>query len=151
MSDRTFTLDEANTLLPVLESLLKRAMESKQTIEECDRGLQDLSHKIFLSGGLLVDVIQVARRRAERERSVQAIKDSIQEIHATGVQVKDLDIGLLDFPCVVRGETILLCWKLGEGHSVQHWHGLTEGYAGRKPIATLDLDPRKGKQPGRPN
>jgi hypothetical protein len=151
MSDRTFTLEEANLLLPVLESLLKRAMESKQTIESCDKELQELSHRIFLTGGLLVDVMHVVRRRAERERSVQAIKDSIQEIHATGVQVKDLDLGLLDFPCVVRGETVLLCWKLGEGSSVQHWHGLSEGYAGRKPISTLDLDPRKGKRPGRPN
>jgi len=52
---------------------------------------------------------------------------------ATGVQVKDLDIGLLDFPCEVDGQTILLCWKLGE-KSITHWHGTNEGFAGRKPI-----------------
>ena len=151
MSDKTFTLDEANMLLPVLESLLKRAMDGKQNIEGCDKELQDLSHKIFLTGGLVVDVAHVARRRAERERSLQAIKDSIQEIHATGVQVKDLDMGLLDFPCVVQGETVLLCWKYGEGHAVQHWHGLQEGFAGRKSITSLSLDPKKSKRPERPN
>ncbi|MBI2683388.1 MAG: DUF2203 domain-containing protein [Acidobacteriales bacterium] len=151
MSDKTFTLEEANMLLPVLESLLKRAMDGKQSIEGCDKELQELSHKIFLTGGLLVNVVQVARRRAEREKALQSIKDSIQEIHSTGVQVKDLDIGLLDFPCVVHGETVLLCWKYGEGHAVQHWHGLEEGYAGRKSIESLDLDPKKGKRPERPN
>jgi hypothetical protein len=49
------------------------------------------------------------------------------------VQVKDLDIGLLDFPCRVNGEIILLCWKLGE-EGITHWHGVEEGFAGRKPI-----------------
>jgi len=49
------------------------------------------------------------------------------------VQVKDLDIGLLDFPCQVEGEVILLCWKRGE-EKITHWHGVAEGFAGRKPI-----------------
>ena len=58
---------------------------------------------------------------------------SVAEIDAAGVQVKDLDIGLLDFPCVVGDEVILLCWKLGE-NGITHWHNTTEGFAGRKPI-----------------
>jgi hypothetical protein len=49
------------------------------------------------------------------------------------VQVKDLDIGLLDFPCEVEGRTLLLCWKLGE-KGIAHWHGTSEGFANRKPI-----------------
>jgi hypothetical protein len=49
------------------------------------------------------------------------------------VQVKDLGIGLLDFPCEVDGQKILLCWKLGE-KAITHWHGIAEGFAGRKPI-----------------
>jgi hypothetical protein len=49
------------------------------------------------------------------------------------VQVKDLAIGLLDFPCQVDGRTVLLCWKLGE-KQITHWHGLEEGFAGRKPV-----------------
>jgi hypothetical protein len=75
----------------------------------------------------------VARRKAEREKAVQRAKDSVAEIDATGVQVKDLDIGLLDFPCIVGDEVILLCWKLGE-NKITHWHGTQEGFAGRKPI-----------------
>jgi hypothetical protein len=133
MSKQTFTLDEAQTLLPVLESLLRTAIDSKQLIEEVDDELQDTAHRVFLNGGMLLNVVKLARRKAEREKAVQRVKDAIAEIDATGVQVKDLDIGLLDFPCRVNGEIILLCWKLGE-QGITHWHGTEEGFAGRKPI-----------------
>ena len=133
MSSRTFTLDEAQMLLPILESLLKEAINGKKLIEEVDVETQEMAQRIFLNGGTLVNVVHVATRTAERERALQRIKDAIAEIDATGVQVKDLDIGLLDFPCEVEGRTVLLCWKLGE-KEIAHWHGVTEGFAGRKPI-----------------
>jgi hypothetical protein len=75
----------------------------------------------------------VARRKAEREKTILRVKDTLAEIDSTGVQVKDLDIGLLDFPCQVEGRTVLLCWKLGET-GITHWHDTSEGFAGRKPI-----------------
>jgi hypothetical protein len=133
MADRSFTLDEAQSLLPVLESLLRNAIDGKKLIETVDAELQELAHRVFLSGGLLVNIIQVARRKAEREKTIQRVKDTLAEIDATGVQVKDLDIGLLDFPCQVEGRTVLLCWKLGE-KGITHWHDTSEGFAGRKPI-----------------
>src|SRR5436853_532379 len=111
---KTFTLEEAQTLLPVLRSLLQRSMDGKQTVELVEKELQDLSHRILLSGGLFVDVPRVARRRAERDKALQDTKDAMGEIEAIGVQIKDLDIGLLDFPCVVDDQIVLLCWKLGE-------------------------------------
>lgn len=130
---RTFTVAEAETLLPVLESLLRTAIEAKALIEEVDAEQQVLANRIFVNGGTLVDIVKVARRKAEREKALQRAKDAVAEIDATGVQVKDLDIGLLDFPCVVGDEIILLCWKLGE-KKITHWHGTQEGFAGRKPI-----------------
>ena len=133
MADRSFTLEEAQSLLPVLESLLRTAIDGKKLIEAVDAELQDLAHRVFLSGGLLVNIVQVARRKAEREKTIQRVKDTLAEIDATGVQVKDLDIGLLDFPCEVEGRTVLLCWKLGE-KGITHWHDTSEGFAGRKPI-----------------
>jgi hypothetical protein len=133
MADRSFTLDEAQSLLPILESLLRTAIEGKKLIETVEAELQELAHRVFLSGGLLVNIIQVARRKAEREKTIQRVKDTLAEIDATGVQVKDLDIGLLDFPCQVEGRTVLLCWKLGE-QGITHWHDTSEGFAGRKPI-----------------
>jgi hypothetical protein len=133
MPERTFTLSEAQTLLPILESLLRSAMESKKLIEQVDAELQEVAHRVFLNGGTLLQVVPLARRKAERQKALQRVKDAVAEIHATGVQVKDLDMGLLDFPCVVEGEVVLLCWKMGE-KDITHWHSTTEGFAGRKPI-----------------
>jgi hypothetical protein len=133
MSDRTFTLDEAQCLLPTLESLLRAAIAGKKIMEEVEGEMQELSHRIFLNGGTHVDVVAVARRKAERAKAEQRAKDAIAEIDSIGVQVKDLDIGLLDFPCQVEGQTVLLCWKMGE-KSITHWHGTDEGFAGRKLI-----------------
>ena len=133
MSDRTFTFGEAQSLLPVLESLLRTAISGKKLIESVDAELQETAHRVFLAGGMFLNIVHLARRKAEREKTIQRVKDALAEIDATGVQVKDLDIGLLDFPCEVDGRTVLLCWKLGE-KGITHWHGVSEGFAGRKPI-----------------
>jgi hypothetical protein len=130
---RTFTLSEAETLLPVLESLLRSAMQAKALIEQVDAEFESLKSRIFLNGGTHVDIGALKGRKDERERAIQRAKDAVAEIDAAGVQVKDLDIGLLDFPCVVGDEIILLCWKLGE-RGIAHWHSTSEGFAGRKPI-----------------
>jgi len=133
MPDRTFTLDEAQSLLPVLESLLRTAITGKKLMDEVDAELQAIAHRIFLNGGTHVDVVPLARRKAERAKAEQRVRDTLAEIDSIGVQVKDLNIGLLDFPCEVEGQIVLLCWKLGE-KSITHWHGTDEGFAGRKPI-----------------
>jgi hypothetical protein len=133
MADRTFTLDEAQSLLPVLESLLRTAINAKKIVDEADAEQQALQHRVFLNGGMFLDIVPLARRKAERAKAEQRAKDALAEIDSIGVQVKDLNIGLLDFPCEVEGQIILLCWKLGE-KAIAHWHGLQEGFAGRKPI-----------------
>jgi hypothetical protein len=130
---RTFSLQEAQTMLPILEGLLRKCIDGKKLIETVDRELASLGERIFYSGGSLVDLKRTALRRAEREKAVQRLRDAMAEIDAIGVQVKDLDIGLLDFPCKVDDEIVLLCWKLGEP-GITHWHGMQEGFAGRKPI-----------------
>lgn len=133
MSSRTFTLDEAQELLPVLESLLRSAIDGKKLIESADAEFQEIAKRIFVNGGMSLNMVHLASRKAQREKAVQRVKDAMAEIDAMGVQVKDLDIGLLDFPCEVDGQIILLCWKLGE-KGITHWHGVSEGFAGRKPI-----------------
>src|ERR1700756_660591 len=134
MADRTFTLDEAQSLLPVLESLLRTAINAKKVVDEVDAEQQALQHRVFLNGGMFLDIVPLARRKAERAKAEQRAKDALAEIDSIGVQVKDLNIGLLDFPCGVEGQTILLCWKLGE-KSITHWHGIAEGFVGRRHIA----------------
>jgi hypothetical protein len=133
MSSRTFTLGEAQDLLPVLETLLRTSIENKKLMEAVDSEFLAIARRIFMSGGMSLNVVHLARRKAEREKTMQRLKDAMAEIDAMGVQVKDLDIGLLDFPCEVDGQIILLCWKLGES-TIAHWHGVSDGFAGRKPI-----------------
>jgi hypothetical protein len=101
--------------------------------------MQELSQRIFLSGGMHVNVAATAKRRAEREKAVQETKATLAEIDEIGVQVKDLQQGLLDFPCLIEAQTVLLCWKLGE-KEIGYWHSVEDGFAGRKP-----LDARFGK------
>lgn len=130
---KTFTLEQAQALLPALQSPLKSAMDSKKVIEQIKREFQDLRYRILLSGGLCIDIPTWVARRAEHNKSMQEIKDVLAEVDAIGVQVKDLDIGLLDFPCVVDDQIVLLCWKFGED-KIEYWHGLEEGFKGRKRI-----------------
>jgi hypothetical protein len=143
---KTFLLDEAQSLLPVLESLLKRAIAGKKSAEEIEADLQELRQRIFLSGGMQIDILFVSRQRAEMEKLVQQAKDAVAEIDSIGVQVKDLETGLLDFPCTIDGEIVLLCWKLGEPR-IGYWHTVDAGFRGRQP---LDERFRKPK-PQRPN
>jgi len=134
MSDsKTFTLAEAQNLLPLVEGLLNRAIEGKDKAQSIEREMQALNQRIFLSGGLQVDVVAAARRRAEQTAAVRRAQDAVSELGAIGVQLKDLDKGLLDFPCLLEGEVVLLCWKLGEPE-IAHWHTMESGFSGRQPI-----------------
>jgi hypothetical protein len=145
---KTFTLEEAQSLLPVLESLLKRAVEGKQAAEKIESGLGELARRIYLSGGMKVDVGQVARERAELEAHQQRVRESIAEIDSIGVQVKDIDAGLLDFPCQMDGQVVLLCWRMGET-AIEHWHTVESGFQGRQPLD--DRFRRRTNSGGRPN
>ncbi|MGA1981497.1 MAG: DUF2203 domain-containing protein [Acidobacteriaceae bacterium] len=136
---KIFTLNEAQTLLPVLEALLRKAQAAGVRTAELEFEMQQLTQRIFLAGGMQVNVAQAAKRKAEREKALEEARDTLAEIDEIGVQVKDLEQGLLDFPCVMDGKTVLLCWKLGE-KEIGYWHSTEDGFAGRKP-----LDARFGK------
>jgi len=140
---KTFTLEEARTLLPVLEGLLRRASEAKKVAEKAEEYLQELNRRIFLVGGMMVDVATAARQRAERTHGIQQAKDAVEEILSIGVQVKDLETGLLDFPFKLEGEVVLLCWKMGET-DIAWWHGVEDGFRGRQPV-----DDRFWREPDR--
>jgi hypothetical protein len=130
---KTFTLDEAQSLLPVLESLLKRAIEGKQAAQQVESGLSELARRIYISGGMRVDTSEVARQRGELEAHIQSVRESVAEIDSIGVQVKDLDAGLLDFPCRLEDEIVLLCWRMGEP-TIEHWHPTDSGFKNRLPV-----------------
>ena len=145
---RTFTLEEAQSLLPTLESLLKRAIEGKQSAEVVESGLSDLLRRIYLSGGMRVDVSSVAKQRAEMETHLQRVRESVAEMDSIGVQVKDIEGGLLDFPCRIDDEVVLLCWRMGET-AIEHWHTLEQGFQGCQPVD--ERFRRRSTSGGRPN
>ena len=130
---RTFTWNEAQTLLPVLESLLKRAQTTGEEAERIEGEINALNQRIFLSGGMRVDVVAAVRRRAARARAIEETNDTLAEIDAIGVQVADLSEGLLAFPCKLEGSVVLLSWQLGEA-GITSWHEEGEGYSDRRPV-----------------
>ena len=145
---KTFTLDEAQSLLPVLESLLKRAIEGKQSAEAVNGQLSGLAQRIYLSGGMKVDVEEVTKLRSEMEAHLQRVRESITEIDSIGVQVKDMETGLLDFPCRLDDQVVLLCWRMGEP-AIEHWHTVDSGIKDRQPVD--ERFRRRSASGGRPN
>ncbi|HZB88722.1 MAG TPA: DUF2203 domain-containing protein [Terracidiphilus sp.] len=145
---KTFSFDEAQALLPVMESLLKRAQESKQGAEQVEAELMALAQRVYVSGGMHVDVAKVSRQRAEVEAHMQRARESVAEIDAIGVQVKDIDTGLLDFPFRLDDNVVLLCWRMGET-AIEHWHTLDAGFQGRQPVD--DRFRRRANSGNRPN
>jgi hypothetical protein len=117
---KVFTLGEAQTLVPVLGALVRRAREEAVRANELDNEMQELSQRIFLSGGLHVDVAAAARRRAEKDKAVQSAKSTIEEIEEIGASISDLSEGALEVPSSLEGRPVLLCWSMGETE-ITHW------------------------------
>ena len=106
------------------------------------------SRKIYLSGGMRVNVAETGKIRAEMEGHLQRVRESIAEIDSIGVQVKDVESGLLDFPCRIDDQIVLLCWRRGEA-TIDHWHTIEDGFQGRQPVD--ERFRRRSAQGGRPN
>ena len=141
---RLFTLDQAHRALPAVKDALREAVANKATMEQAEAKLREVNHKVMISGGMMVDREQVAGFRAQRDRSVEKLQEALQTFEEIGCEVKDLDIGLLDFPTWYRGEIVYLCWRLGEDR-IEFWHG-DEGFSGRKPIDAEFLANHRGEQ-----
>ena len=130
---RYFTLAEAQALIPALEERLQRAISLKAVAAEAAGELGAESERVRLAGGAQVDRRKLLDAVSRRDTATAHLRDVLESIHETGCQVKDLDVGLLDFPTLFRGEEVCLCWKLGEDR-IEFWHTVEEGFRGRKPI-----------------
>jgi hypothetical protein len=134
--DRTFTLAEANELLAELRPVAERMVDLRRHhLAAIDRR-DELAARIGSNGGG-ISASDVLERDAEVEQLEAALAAAIDRILETGVQVKDIETGLLDFPTVRDGEVVLLCWRVGEG-AIEYWHGVDEGFAGRKPVDPVE-------------
>jgi hypothetical protein len=134
--NRLFTPAEANTALgdvrPAAERLVglrARARELVQT--QGSLGTANGGN----GGGYAASDLNAAQ--AELEQLNEEAATMVNELEELGVVVKDLDLGLLDFPALREGEEVELCWRVGED-SVEYWHRIGEGFAGRKPIDWIE-------------
>jgi hypothetical protein len=129
---RHFTVDEANATLAEVRPLAERLVEHRRALRDAQAGLQHVAGKVAGNGGGL-DAAEVKRAQALIERELKGVIACVERIHELGVQVKDADEGLLDFPALRGGEEVLLCWKLGEDE-IGFWHTPEDGFAGRRPV-----------------
>jgi hypothetical protein len=129
---RLFTPEEANATLVRLRPLLERLVEERRALAERAGELQGAQGVVAGNGGR-IDAGRIAGLQEAVARSAAEVAALVEELQRVGVQVKDLDRGLVDFPArhPESGETVLLCFELGEP-AVEHWHDLEEGFAGRK-------------------
>jgi hypothetical protein len=129
-----FTPDEANGALAVVRPLVERLVEERRSYVELGAELEEVQSLVAGNGGSL-DPGRVGELQEAVARAAAQLAAIVGEINELGVQVKDLDRGLVDFPArhPEDGATVLLCWELGEP-GVAFWHGLEDGFAGRKPL-----------------
>jgi len=123
--DRLFTLGEANRLIPQLNSRLTSVKQARETLVRTKEDIRKASARAEYGGGSTVGALYIT--------SLQQVSANIKAIHEMGVVVKDLDMGLCDFPHLRDGRIVFLCWKLGE-QEIRWWHETTSGYKDRCPL-----------------
>lgn len=134
---RLFDRQEAEQLLPLLERLLGAARQRKQQVDEVNHEFSQIQNRILLYGGILPPYGYLAEKKTELDALIGALRQVVSQIENEGCLLKDLDLGLIDFPCVLNDEQVLLCWKSGE-ERILYWHRPEEGFAGRKPLQDTD-------------
>ncbi len=133
MSTRHFTPAEVDALISELSGIVEPAMERHREAMALQQHLREEQERIRVSGGGLLDRRDWKARAERLDGLAIEVRDALQQIAALGGVTKDLEMGLVDFPGLIEGETVNLCWKLGES-AVRFWHRLDEGYAKRKPL-----------------
>ena len=141
---RYFTLAEARAALPVVGRSIREAVQAKAHYTEAEKAIQDLVQRILMMGGINVDTVAAEAWKTQYDSNAQTLKNSMERIEDLGVLVKDLDIGLVDFPTLFRGEEVYLCWRMDED-DIDHWHGVNEGFNGRRPIDKHFVDNHRGE------
>lgn len=128
-----YRIEEAEAVLPAVEAALERGIELKSNMESAEQGLDQVKQRIHMLGGSMVNRDHVVGLKEKRDAAALELSETLERIQNFGCQVKDLDIGLIDFPTLYHDEEVLLCWRLGEP-AILFWHDLTEGFQGRKMI-----------------
>ncbi|MEW6542545.1 MAG: DUF2203 domain-containing protein [Nitrospirota bacterium] len=127
--ERLFTLAEANRLIPQLQEHLSCVKQAREVLLRTKAEIGKAAAKAHLGGGSFAGIHYIG--------ALEQISDNLQTIQETGVLVKDLDIGLCDFPHMLDGRIVYLCWKLGETE-IRWWHEVNNGYTGRQRLPQFE-------------
>ncbi len=131
MTKKYFTVQEANALLPTLEFEVRELQQLRKTFKDKMNHLNRLKEANMFQ--LKTETEEIFTMETELDFMELQAELHVNNIESCGVQFKSIDMGLLDFPSVINGQEVLLCWQLGESE-ITHYHGLQEGFAGRKPL-----------------
>lgn len=130
---RYFTLAEAREHLPSVGRAIRDGMDAKKVLDQAEKDHQATVERIMYSGGMAVNHDAAVQVQAKREACAAKLKQLFETFEKLGCLIKDLDIGLIDFPALYRGKEVYLCWRVGEA-DIGYWHPVDEGFAGRRPI-----------------
>ncbi len=128
-TEKFFTLEDANAALPRLSILMERLQRAALSLHQELRSLAAESETDLAA----LSTEELLRQRPAARSLAEELESVVDEIQATGVVLKDIQLGLIDFPAEREGETIYLCWQFGEPE-VAFWHPMEDGFAGRQPL-----------------
>ena len=123
---KTFTLEEANALLPSVRARLERIQKLYARLGEFRESAKAAASASEFGGGMEGGPAYV--------KALYEVGKMTTDLHELGVQLKDYSRGLIDFPCMREDRVVLLCWQLGEGDEIEWWHEVEAGFAGRQPL-----------------
>jgi hypothetical protein len=132
VEERHFSIEEANEALEEVRPLTEELVGHRRALVKLQERQATVTTRIAGNGGN-VEPHELEDVQERLDEEVAGIARCVARIHEVGALVKDLDVGLVDFPATRDGEEILLCWRLGEAE-VGFWHDLDEGFSGRKPL-----------------
>ncbi len=134
-----FTYQKAMVVLPEIVELLKDAIDAKGARRKAEAAHAAYKKRLVMVGGAFPNQNRMAAYVDQAKTSYEAMKLAIDRIRDQGVEIRDLDQGLIDFPARYQGQPVYLCFQLGET-AITHWHSAEEGLDGRKAINQEFID-----------
>ena len=124
---KIFTVQEANALLPNVRGIVGKIQRAHRKLSRYREEVSKAAEAAERGGGGFADGVAYAAILTE-------LTIQLAELETLGVQLKDFERGLVDFPSLRDGRVVLLCWQLGEGDELEWWHDVDAGFAGRTPL-----------------
>ena len=124
---KLFTIQEANALLPSVRTIVEKIQQAHRNVSRYADEAKLAAEAADKGGGGVSSGVAYAKALTE-------LTGSLAELETLGVQLKDFERGLVDFPSLRDGRVVLLCWQMGEGDELEWWHDVDAGFAGRTPL-----------------